>query len=246
MADGKLAGRTALVTGGSSGIGLAVANRFIAEGAAVVIAGRRPDRLDHAVRQLAAGPRLHAFTCDVSDPDQVEDLIRFATGELQRIDILVNNAGVNLKQRAMRELTVDGWQRVLRINLDGAFYCTRAVLPQMRERGDGLIINISSIAGKRAGPLSGAAYAASKFGMSALAHCVDAEEKDRGIRCCTVYPGEVDTPILDDRPNPVTPEHRQRILRPEDVADAVLFIAALPKHVTIPELVIKPASQAYV
>src|SRR5262249_26217025 len=159
---------------------------------------------------------------------------------LGRIDILVNNAGLNIKQRAFRELTPETWQLLVGANLDGAFYCMHAVLPQMLERRDGLIINVSSIAGKRAGPLGGAAYAAAKFGMSALGICLAAEEKDSGIRVCNVYPGEVDTPILENRPMPVSEEQRQRILQPEDVAAAVLFVATLPARVSVPELVIKP------
>src|SRR5207244_6960062 len=162
------------------------------------------------------------------------------------VDVLVNNAGVNIKQRTLRELTPQTWQLLLRANLDGAFYCIHAVLPAMLERRDGLIINISSIAGKRASPLGGAAYAASKFGMSALGLCLAAEEKDSGIRVSTIYPGEVDTPILEVRPQPVTPEQRSRILQPEDVAAAVRFVATLPPNVSVPELVIKPTGQLHI
>src|SRR5207253_2505160 len=129
---------------------------------------------------------------------------------------------------------------------DGAFYSIHAVLPQMLARKDGVIININSVAGKRATPLGGVAYAASKFGMTALGIGLGAEEKDSGIRVTNIYPGEVDTPILEHRPQPVTEEHRRRILKPEDVAGAVLFVAMQPPHVHIPELVIKPAFQIYV
>ena len=115
----------------------------------------------------------------------------------------------------------------------------------MLERKDGSIINISSIAGKRAIPLGGVAYAASKFGMTALGIGLAAEEKDRGMRVSNIYPGEVDTPILAHRPQPITEDHRARILKPEDVAAAVLFVAT-PPHVSMPELIIKPASQGYV
>ena len=162
------------------------------------------------------------------------------------IDILVNNAGTNIKERALRQLTPEKWQLLIRSNLDGAFYCIHAVLPQMVQRKDGVIVNVSSVAGKRAGPLGGAAYAAAKFGMSALGICLAAEEKDSGVRVSNVYPGEVDTPILEVRPTPVSAEQRAKILRPEDVAAAVLFVAALPPHVSVPELVIKPTAQMYV
>src|SRR4029077_14579744 len=108
-----------------------------------------------------------------------------------------------VKQRALRDLSAENWQLLMRANLDGAFYCTQAVMPQMRKQREGLIVFISSIAGKRASPLGGAAYAASKFGMSALGLCLAAEEKDSGIRISNIYPGEVDTPILEVRPQPV-------------------------------------------
>jgi NADP-dependent 3-hydroxy acid dehydrogenase YdfG len=242
----KLADKTALITGGGSGIGLATARMFLDEGARVVITGRDEAKLAAASKTLAGGNRLAHYAADVSKVDQVETLVRHATKVLGRIDILVNNAGLNIKDRAFRQLTPESWDQLIRANLDGAFYCIHAVFPQMLERKDGLIINISSIAGKRAGPLGGAGYAAAKFGMSALGICLAAEEKDSGVRVSNIYPGEVDTPILVHRPQPVTEDHRQRILKPEDVAAAVLFVATLPPRVSVPELVIKPTSQIYV
>ena len=131
-------------------------------------------------------------------------------------------------------------------NLDGAFYCIRAVLPQMLERQDGLIINVNSISGKRANPLGGIAYIAAKFGLRGLAMGVAAEERPHGVRVSSIYPGEVDTPILEQRPSPLSEEHRRTILRPEDVAAAILFIASLPAHAAVPELVLTPANAAYI
>ena len=246
MHRSHLEGKKVLITGGGSGIGRAVAQQFVAEGAHVAITGRTPERLRETWEAVGCSERLCHQTCDVGDPAQVMRLVNWARGELGRIDILVNNAGLNIKQRAVRELTVDNWKKLIRANLCGAFYCIQAVLPQMLERRDGLIINISSVAGKRANPLGGAGYAASKFGMHALSHCLGAEEKDNGIRCCVIYPGEVDTPILESRPQPLTPEQRARILQPEDVAEAVLFVASLPPRASVPELVIKPTSQTFV
>ncbi len=246
MSKGRLQGRTALVTGGGSGIGLAVARRFLDEGCQVAITGRTPEKLKSAWEQLGRSERLRYRACDVAEVGQVRDSVAWALQQLGRIDILVNNAGLNLKRRGLSELTTEDWDRVIRANLDGAFYCIQAVLPDMRARRDGLIINISSIAGKRASPLGGAAYAASKFGMSALSHCLGAEEKDHGIRTCVIYPGEVDTPILESRPQPVTAEQRKLILQPEDVAEAVLFVATLPPRASVPELVIKPTTQIFI
>src|SRR5712692_6343719 len=191
----RLNGRVALITGGGSGVGLATAKLCLKEGAKVAIAGRTADKIRKAAETLAGGANLLASACDVTVPEQVAAWVRETTAKFGRIDILVNNAGMNIKKRMMCELTPETWRTMLAANLDGAFYCTAAVLPQMRERKDGVIINVNSIAGKRSGPLGGVSYNAAKFGMSALGICVGAEEKDNGIRVCNIYPGEIDTPI---------------------------------------------------
>jgi NAD(P)-dependent dehydrogenase (short-subunit alcohol dehydrogenase family) len=241
----RLHGKTALVTGGGSGIGLAIARSFLEEGARVTISGRDAAKLDRAAAELKGGDRLLCHAADVADEAQVRGLVQRVTDRFGVLDILVNNAGLNVKERTMRELTAANWRLLLEANLDGAFYCTREVLPAMRQRQDGLIIYISSIAGKRASPLGGAAYAASKFGMSALGLCLAAEEKDNGIRVSVIYPGEVDTPILAVRPQPVSPQQRLQILQPEDVAEAALFVATMPPRVSVPELVIKPTAHLF-
>jgi NADP-dependent 3-hydroxy acid dehydrogenase YdfG len=238
--------KVVLVTGGGSGIGLAAARGFLQKGARVAITGRDEGKLRRAADSLGGGKQLLYSAADVADAKQVQALADRIAQQWGPIDILVNNAGLNIKQRTMRELNPETWQRLIRTNLDGAYYCIHAVLPAMLQRRDGLIINVVSIAGKRASPLGGAAYAASKFGMSALGLCLAAEEKDSGIRVCNIYPGEVDTPILEERPQPVSEEQRRHILQPEDVADAVLFVAGLPPRVSVPELVIKPTSQLYI
>jgi NADP-dependent 3-hydroxy acid dehydrogenase YdfG len=242
----RLDSKVALITGGGSGIGLAVARAFLQEGAVVVITGRNQDKLAQAATSLRPRDRLHFQALDVSANDQVQKAVQDLTSRLGRIDILVNNAGINLKERRLRELTPEAWDQLIRTNLDGAFYCLHAVLPQMLERSDGIVINISSVAGKRASPLGGAGYSAAKFGMTSLGLCLAAEEKDSGIRVCNIFPGEVDTPILEVRPQPITEEQHRKILKPEDVAAAVLFVATLPPHVSVPELVIKPTSQLYI
>jgi NAD(P)-dependent dehydrogenase (short-subunit alcohol dehydrogenase family) len=242
----QLQGKTALITGGGSGIGLAVARLFLRQGARVAITGRDADKLSRAAAELNAGERLITHAADLSVPEQARQAIEAVTARLGHIDVLVNNAGINIKERGIRELTPESWQLVMRANLDSAFYCIHAVLPQMVQRHDGIIINVSSVAGKRAGPLGGAAYVASKFGMTGLGICLAAEEKDSGVRVSNVYPGEVNTPILEARPQPLTDEQRRKILQPEDIALAVLFVAALPPHVSVPELVIKPTGQVYI
>jgi NAD(P)-dependent dehydrogenase (short-subunit alcohol dehydrogenase family) len=243
---GRLDGRTALVTGGGSGIGLATAKAFLADGATVAIVGRSWDKLRTASAELNAGDRLLTHPTDVSDRFQVAALIDLVTRRFGRIDILVNNAGANVKNRAIKDMDIETWDRQIAANLNSAFYCTFAVLPQMRARKDGVIVNISSISGKRATPLGGAAYSAAKFGMSALGVCLGVEEKDNGIRVSNIYPGEVDTPILENRPVALTQDHLAKILKPEDVAAAVVFVCTLPPRAHVPELVITPTSQAYI
>jgi len=242
----KLAGKTALITGGGSGIGLEVARLFVAEGCRVAISGRDEAKLKRAADSLGGGDKIIFHAADVSQPDAVSSMVQDVTARLSRIDILVNNAGVNVKERTMRELTPVSWQYLVGGNLDGAYHCMHAVLPQMRQRKDGLIINVNSIAGKRANPLGGTAYIAAKFGLRGLALAVAAEEKANGIRISSIYPGEVDTPILDNRPTPVSAEQRKAILQPADVAAAVLFIATMPGRAIIPELIITPSGYAYV
>src|SRR5947209_7962989 len=243
---GKLDGKVALVTGGGSGIGLATAKALLADGANVAITGRNWDKLRTAVADLNAGERLLAHPADVTDKLQVAALTDLVTRRFGRIDILVNNAGANVKNRAVKDMNLETWDRQIAANLNSAFYCIFAVLPQMRTRQDGMIVNISSISGKRASPLGGIAYSAAKFGMAALGICLGVEEKDNGIRVTNIYPGEVDTPILAHRPAKLTPEHLAKILRPEDVASAVAFVCALPPRAHVPELIITPTSQAYV
>jgi NADP-dependent 3-hydroxy acid dehydrogenase YdfG len=242
----KLTGKTALVTGGGSGIGLATAKLLLDEGARVAVAGRDAAKLRRAAESLKAGDRVFSHAADVSKPEQVAALIAAVTAKFGRIDILVNNAGTNIKERMFRQLTPESWKLLVGANLEGAFYCTHAVLPQMLERKDGLIINVNSIAGKRANPLGGAAYAAAKFGLRGLMTAVAAEEKGNGVRFCSIYPGEVNTPILDNRPTPVDEKQRQAVLQPEDVAAAVLFVATLPPRVCIPEIVMTPSIHAYI
>ena len=238
-------GKVAVVTGGGSGVGAAVAAALIKGGAKVVISGRDEKKLRATAESLGGTNDVLTVPCDVADPNQCALLIEAATSQFRRVDILVNNAGANIKHRAIRELTVEAWDQLIRTNLDGAFYCIRAVLPQMLSRKDGVIVNVVSVAGKRANPLGGAAYIAAKFGMGGLGMCLSNEEKDSGVRVSNIYPGEIDTPILANRPKALTKEQRDVILKPEDVAAAVAFVAGLPAHVSVPELVIKPTVHTY-
>jgi NADP-dependent 3-hydroxy acid dehydrogenase YdfG len=240
----QLSGKTVLVTGGGTGIGAACAMALAREGCRVAISGRREDKLRRAADVNCQSPIL-TQAADVGSREDVGRLFTWANRELGRVDILIHSAGVNVPKRAMDELTPENWDHIMRVNATGAYNCMHAVLPQMRERRDGLIVLISSIAGLRASTLGGVAYSASKFAMSALGLTVAREVTEMGIRITNVYPGEVETPILDDRPVPVSAEHRARILQPEDVAEAVVMIAKLPPRANVSEIVIKPTTQDF-
>ncbi len=238
-----LAGKTVLVTGGGTGIGRGIAVALAAEGCRVVVAGRREEPLRETATLFAGQPAIECRAADVAVLADVEQLFQWFQSEIGSIDILVNSAGVNIPKRSMAEITPNDWNLLMQVNATGAFYCMRSALPAMRAKKDGLIVNISSISGKRASLLGGVAYSASKFAMSALGGTVALEDGQHGIRVTTIFPGEVETPILDRRPVKVSAEHRARILQPEDVAAAVVMVAKLPPRAHIPELIIKPTCQ---
>lgn len=245
MSANTLAGKTALITGGGSGIGLGAAIALAGEGCRVAISGRRLDVLKTAAAAWTAQPPILFHECDVADRGSVERLFAWAAKELGTIDILVQAAGVNIKNRMMSNMSPPDWDRVVAINATGVYNCMYAVLPQMRERKDGLIVNISSISGKRAAALGGVAYNASKFAMSALGISIANEEAQNNIRVTTIYPGEVDTPILEHRPSPVSAERKAKMLLPEDVAALVVAVCQLPPRAHVPEIVIKPTVAEY-
>jgi len=239
-----LSEKKVLITGGGSGIGQAIALGLAKLGTRVIIVGRNAEKLQNVAEQ--APEQISVLSADVSQRDAVKQMIQTATEQLGQIDVLVNAAGINVAQRMMHNLDPADWDKMMDINASGAFHCIQEALPQMRERNDGVIINISSVSGIRAAPLGGVGYNASKFAMTALGISAGEEEKVNGIRVTNIYPGEVDTPILANRPAPVSDEHRQKILQPEDVAAAVLMVLNLPGRARVPELSIIPTQQSFV
>ena len=231
--------KTAIITGAGTGIGAGIALAYAKAGYNLALAGRRVEPLKEIAGQCA-GAQVEIRATDVADPQAVQSLAKQTIDAFGRIDILVNNAGINTKKRHLSDISDGDWERVMAINLSGAFYAFRAVLPQMKTQRDGLVINVSSMAGKRAGMISGAAYSASKFGMAALTQSINAEFRGQGIRACCIYPGEVDTPILAHRPNPVSDAKRAAALLPEDIAAAAVMVAQMPDRVVVEEITIFP------
>ena len=233
--------KTALVTGAGSGIGRSITATLADMGLRVALIGRDREKLERARAGLERG-RDSAFvaTCDIGDRFAVKAVVDHVLTAFGSIDVLVSNAGTNVKNRSLESLDPVDWDKMIATNLTGSFNLIHAVLPSMRLQKNGLVVQICSVSGIRASTLGGAGYSASKFGQSALGICLGREEGARGIRSSVIYPGEVETPILDARPVPVGADRRAVILQPEDVAAAVRFLVELNPRAHVPELVIKP------
>lgn len=235
---GRLEGQVAIVVGASSGMGREAALAFAAEGAAVVATARRQGELDElSARIREAGGEALVRVADVAKRDEIDAVVGAAVERFGRVDTMVVTAGINTPDRKLTVLTREQWDRIIDTNLNGAFNCVQAILPQMREQHNGLIVLVSSVSGKW-GDMSGVAYQASKHGMVGLAYGTQFEEKGNGIRVTVIYPGLTDTPLLNKRPVPPTPELREKMVKPEDIAQACVFVAALPPRSYVPELVI--------
>jgi len=228
----NLENQVVLVVGASSGIGRETALLFAHEGARVIAAARRAERLASLKQEC---PRIETAVADAASLADMERLARDAGP----VDILIYVAGINVKDRALTRLTPAIWDRMVSVNLSGAYYITQAVLPGMRERGAGHLFYVSSISGI-VPDVSGAAYQAAKRGIIGLAHAIRVEEKERGIRTCAICPGLVDTEILANRPVVTPPETVAKALQPVDVAEAILAVAKLPPRVAVPEMQIMP------
>ncbi len=232
--------QVALVVGASSGIGRETAVLLARAGARVMASARREERLRELKESMARESRtMETLAADAAYASQMESLAEETRKRLGEIDIMVFATGTNVPNRAMERLTPETWDTVVRVNLNGAYYITASVLPAMRRRRAGHLIYIASVSGLFT-DISGAAYQASKRGMVALAHATRLEEKENGIRTCVICPGLVDTEILDRRPVKPPAETLAKALRPEDVAETVLFVAQLPARVCIPEMQVVP------
>ena len=237
----KLDHKIAWITGAGTGIGLAAAVALAQAGAVVVMSGRREAVLAAEADKIrAGGGRAEVEVLDVADAVAVAAVAARILARHGRIDILVNSAGLNTPNRFWKNQTVEGWRTVIGANLDGTFYTVNAVLPAMRAQQDGLVINISSWAGVHHPKLTGAAYNGSKHAVTALTETINMEECSNGIRACAICPAEVATPIMDRRPVPPSALDRSRMLQPEDLGATIRFIAELPAHACVNQLIISP------
>lgn len=242
--SGGLGGKVALVSGAGSGIGRAAAMRLVQEGAAMALVGRTAARLAET-RDIIGDAGVEVFPADVTDPAAVDAVVTAVLARFSRLDIVVNAAGINVRRRSLAEGSVEDFEQVLNTNLRGAFLLSRAVVPRMRAQGGGTIIHVVSDSGIRGNDFAGVAYTASKFGLRGLTEAINAEERHHGIRVTAIFPGEVNTPLLDRRPVPVSADARLRMLQPEDVAECIALAATLPPRAIVEQLVVRPSGQPW-
>jgi clavulanate-9-aldehyde reducatase len=247
MAEQPLAGRVAAVTGASSGIGAATATALSRAGATLALAARRRDRLDQLAKRLEGPASIHEV--DVTDEAQARGFIQAAHSEHGGLHVLVNNAGVMLPDAANGADTAD-WRRMLDVNLWGLLVCTHTALPLMAEGGGGDIVNLSSVAGRRA-DAGAAVYNMTKFGVHAFSEALRQEALHGGVRVTVVAPGFVETELQGHNTDPVVLRAMARsreqigdVLNPEDVADAVVYAVTRPAHVCLNEVLVRPTRQA--
>jgi NADP-dependent 3-hydroxy acid dehydrogenase YdfG len=230
-----------IVTGGGSGIGRALCLLLASEGAKVVVVGRTAAKVDAVAAEVrVAGGFARARAADVADAQAMSAMVEEVVREFGRIDVLVNNAGQNTPHRRLSSTTPDEIRVLFDANVLGAMFCTRAVVPSMRAAGKGTIVNVSSTAALEPGVLTGAAYSAAKAAVTNFTRFLGQDLRNTGIRTCVVFPGEVDTPILEHRAHPPDAEARATMLTSDDVAQAIVFVLRLPARATITELVIRP------
>jgi NADP-dependent 3-hydroxy acid dehydrogenase YdfG len=244
---GPLEGRVAAVTGASSGIGEATARALSAAGASVALGARRTERLE-ALGESLDGPAL-VREVDVSDEDQARGFIQAAHEELGGLHILLNNAGVMLLG-PVADADIEDWRRMVAVNLLGLLYCTHAALPLIEQSGGGDIVNVSSVAGRRA-DAGAAVYNMTKFGVHAFSEALRQEALHQGIRVTTVAPGFVETELQSHNTNPLVRqtldrarEHIGEVLHAEDIAEAIVHAVTRPAHVCVNEVVVRPTRQA--
>ena len=245
---GKLNGKVALITGASSGIGEATALALAAEGAHVVVAARRGNRLEALVKQIVDnGGLAMPIIADVADEKQVQDMVLTANARWGHLDILVNNAGLMLLGPIDGADTED-WRRMVNVNLLGLMYATRYALPIMKEQHEGHIVNISSVAGRTVGAGRGV-YNATKWAVGAFSEALRQEVHANHIRVTTIEPGAVETELTEHITNPVAKEESQRfyhsmhILRSEDIAASIVYAVTQAPHVNVNEILIRPTEQ---
>jgi NADP-dependent 3-hydroxy acid dehydrogenase YdfG len=233
--------QVAVITGAGSGVGQATAIKLGAAGWSVALVGRREEALHETAKLMGeAGSMAFVFACDISDASTIDILGNAVINKFGHVDALINAAGNNAPQRSLEVLSLKDYKMMIDTNMNGAYYCVQAFLPHMRKRKTGTIVNIVSDAAKQASAKAGPAYVMSKCGMSGLTQAINAEERIHGIRASAIFPGDIDTPLLDKRPSPPPAEARQKMMKSEDIAECVALVVTLPMRAVIEEILVRP------
>ena len=234
----NLENKIAWITGAGSGIGQNAAIKLSELGMKVILSGRNTKNLKDT--SLKCRHNTIIKTLDVSDKQSVKEIVTEIKKEVKFIDVLVNCAGINIESRDWDNINEDEWDNVIQTNLNGLFYCCKSVIPIMKQKMDGLIINVSSWSGNHVSLLSGVSYTSSKHALNAMNETINMKYCNYGIRACALCPGEVATAILDKRPKKLTIEQKNKMLQPDDLGETISFLCQMPKHVCINELTISP------
>jgi NAD(P)-dependent dehydrogenase (short-subunit alcohol dehydrogenase family) len=234
--------KVAVVTGAGSGVGRAVVARLAGDGWNVALIGRSIESLKETISLTVPvqGARLEAYPCDIGDQRGIHDVSVKVEQSLGGPSALVNSAGTKVPKRSLDVLTPEAFDTMIRTNLNGAFYLANAFLPAMKRAGGGTIVNIVSDAAIIPNAKAGAGYSASKFGVRGLTQSINIEQRQHGIRATGIFPGDINTPLLNRRPVPPSPEQRAQMLQPEDVAECVMLAINLPARAVVEELLVRP------
>ena len=230
--------KIAWIVGAGSGIGQNAAVKLSSLGMKVILSGRNIKNLEETAKNCKT--RASIKMMDVTNKILVKETANQIKNEFKQIDVLVNCAGINILNRDWDYINESEWDDVIQTNVNGLFYCCKSVIPMMKEKKDGLIINVSSWSGNHVSLLSGVTYTSSKHALNAMTETINMKYCNVGIRACALCPGEVATDILDKRPKKLSLEQKKKMLQPDDLGETIAFLCQMPKHVCINELTISP------
>ncbi len=239
----SIAGRSAVVVGAAGGMGRVIAGRLAGAGCRLGLVDLAEGPLRAVAGELGLGKQALVYPADITDRAQVDGAAAEVEKRFGGAQILVNAAGINTPQRTLADMSAEQWERVISVNLSGVFHCTQAFIELMRRGGGGSVVTIASTAAHLVSPGAGAHYCAAKRALLSLTESINIEEGKHGIRACTISPGEVDTPLVDKRPEPPSAERRATMLRAGDVAEAVYYVVTRPARVVVSDLVVWSAAQ---
>jgi NADP-dependent 3-hydroxy acid dehydrogenase YdfG len=238
---GLLDGKVSIITGAGTGIGESAAGMFAEAGSSLVLAGRRQAPLDEVAESAREhGVEVEVRPTDLEDGDAAAELGRWSLERFGQVDILVNNAGHSSRVRSLRYVGPEEWNSVFKVNVEGVYRLTQSVLANMIERNTGTVVTVSSMAALNPGLLGGAPYSAAKAASLNMIRGMNTELAKFGVRACAIMPGEVDTPILENRPRPPDSDDRATMMQAEDIAQAVFLCAAMPQRTIVEQVVMIP------